>query len=91
MKTAKYPPLLNNIRNRGWNVDMLMVIIAGAQATTHTHSLNTLHDTLKISQSEIKQTCININTIAIQHAMSILLHKRQLKDNQPLPEFQDTP
>ena len=42
-----------------------MVFIAGAQATTHTHSLNTLHDTLKISQSEIKQTCININTIAI--------------------------
>jgi hypothetical protein len=34
-KTTKYQPLINNIIARGWNTAPLMVLAAGARATTH--------------------------------------------------------
>jgi hypothetical protein len=84
-KTAKYQPLLNSIQARGWNVAPILIIIAGAHATTHTHSITNFHKFFKIPLPTIKQSLQNINTIAIHHAMSILLHKRRLENNQSLP------
>ena len=84
-KTEKYQPLIDNITNRGWNVESLIVITAGAKATTHTPSIKNLEEKLKIPTKNIRQTFIDINTIAIQHAMSIILHKRRLENNELLP------
>jgi hypothetical protein len=90
-KINKYTPLLQDIQARGWQVAPLMVLTAGARATTHLSTMTILYDTLKIPKSNIKQTCTNINIIAIHHAMSILLHKRKLENNQPLPNTHNHP
>ena len=83
-KTEKYQPLIDNIANRGWNVEPLIIINVGARATTYTPSIKILEEKFKIPKETIKQTFIDINTIAIQHAMSIILHKRRLENNEPL-------
>ena len=84
-KTVKYQPLIDNITNRGRNVEPLMVITAGARATTHIYSMKSLEEKFNIPKETIRQTFTEINTIAIQHAMSIILHKRRLENNEPLP------
>ena len=84
-KTEKYQPLINNITNKGWNVELLIVITGGARATTHIPSMKILKEIFKIPKEIVKQTFTKINTIAIQHAMSIILHKRRLENNEPLP------
>ena len=83
-KIEKYQPLIDNITNRGWNVEPLIVITAGARATTHISSMKILKEKFKILKETIRQTFTEINTIAIQHAMSIILHKRRLENNEPL-------
>jgi hypothetical protein len=50
-----------------------------------------LEENLKIPMVTIKNTFKNINTIAIQYAMSILLHKRRIENHQPLPQNLDPP
>ena len=84
-KIEKYQPLIHNIINRGWNVEPLIVITAGAKATTHIPSMKILEEKFKIPKKIIRQTFTEINTIAIQHAMSIILHKMRLENNEPLP------
>jgi hypothetical protein len=84
-KINKYASLIHAIQARGWQVAPLMVLTAGARATTHISTMTLLHDTLHIPKLTIQQTCTNINIIAIHHAMSILLYKRKLENNQPLP------
>ena len=84
-KTEKYQSLIDNITNRGWNVEPLIIIIAGARAITHAPSLKILEEKFKIPTKNIRQTFIDINAIAIQHTMSIILHKRRLENNEPLP------
>jgi hypothetical protein len=90
-KINKYQLLLDELQAQNWTVAPLMVLTAGARASTHVSTMTLLHDKLKIPKPSIKQTCIKINNIAIHHAMSILLHKRHLKNNQPLPTSQDPP
>jgi hypothetical protein len=90
-KINKYTPLLQDIQARGWQVALLMVLTIRARATTHLSTVTILHDILKIPKSNIKQTCTNINIIAIHHAMSILLHKRKLENNQPLSNTHNHP
>ena len=68
-----------------------MVIIVGVRATTYIPSMTLLNENLKIPKLAIKQACININNIAIHHAISILLHKSRLKNNQPLPNLHNLP
>jgi hypothetical protein len=87
-KVARFQPFLSSIQARGWNVAPIMVIIAGAQATTHIPSIKKFHDTFKIPLPTIKIITQNINTLAIYHGMPILLHKRRLENNQPLPTTQ---
>jgi hypothetical protein len=50
-----------------------------------------LDNNLKIPMVTIKNTFKNINTIAIQYAMSILLHERRIENHQPLPQNLDPP
>ena len=83
-KTERYQPLINNINNRGWNVETI-VITTGARATTHIPSMKILEEKFKIPEKTIRRIFTKINTIAIEHAMSIILHKRRLKNNEPLP------
>jgi hypothetical protein len=85
-KINKYEPLLDNIQARGWKVAPLIVISAGVRGTTHVPAITQLKTTYKFSETLIKSTLTNINTIAIQHLSSIILHKRRLENNQPLPE-----
>jgi hypothetical protein len=88
-KTAKYQPFLNNIQARGWTVVPLIVITAGTQASTHTSSIKILHKTFGIPLPLIKQTLSNININAIYYAISILLHKQRIENNQPISTFQN--
>jgi hypothetical protein len=68
-----------------------MVLTAGARATSYISTMTLLHAHLHIPRPYIKQTCTNINIIAIYHAMSILLYKRKLENNQPLPDTHNHP
>jgi hypothetical protein len=90
-KANKYKPLIENIVARGWKIDPLIVITAGARAAAHIPSMRLLEDKFEIPMASIRHTFKNINTIAIQFAMSILLHKRRLENHQPLPQIQDPP
>ena len=83
-KTKKYQSLINNITNREWNVESLIVITASTRATTHISSMKILEEKFKILKKTIRQTFSEINTIAIQHAMYIILHKKRLENNEPL-------
>ena len=84
-KIEKYQPLIDHITNRGWNVEPYIVITASTRATTHIPSMKILAEKFKIPEKTIRQTFSEINTIAIQHAMSIILHQRRLENNKPLP------
>ena len=85
-KTQKYQPLINNITQQGWKVDPLIVISAGARRTTHTPSMKQLEQTFKLPQNSINHSTFKeINTISIQYANSILIHKRFIENNQAIP------
>jgi hypothetical protein len=90
-KNSKYKPLIDCIAARGWKVNPLIIIIAGARATTHIPSMKSLENKFKIPMPTIKNTFKNINTIAIKYAMTILLHKRRIENHQPLPQTLDPP
>jgi hypothetical protein len=82
---VEFQPLINDIIGVGWKVDPLIVITAGVRGTTHTPSMELLETNLKLPKTTIKHTFKEINTVAIQHAGSIILHKRKIENNQPLP------
>ena len=84
-KIIKYLPLIHDITNHGWKVDPILIITAGARGTTHIPPMQQLVKTFKLYETSIKRTFKAINTIAIQHAGSILLHKRRIENNQPIP------
>jgi hypothetical protein len=84
-KTRKYQPLINAITQQGWKIDPLIVITAGARGTTHAPSMKQLEQTFKIPKNNVDHTFKEINTIAIQYASSILLHKRRIENNQAIP------
>jgi hypothetical protein len=84
-KTQKYQPLIDNITEQGWKVDPIIVITAGARGTTHTPSMQKIITTFKIPENTVKHTFEAINTSAIYHAGSILLHKRRIENNQTIP------
>ena len=84
-KIEKYQPLIDNIANKGWKIDPLIVITAGARAATHIPSMDNIETTFKIPKQSIKNAFEAINVIAIQHAMSIILHKRRIENNEPIP------
>ena len=84
-KIQKYQPLIKDITHQGWKIDPLIVITAGARGTTHAPSIKQIEQTFKLHINPVKHTFKEINTIAIQYASSILLHKRRIENNQPIP------
>ena len=80
---------MDNIKTLGWNVDPLIVIVAGARATTFKPSLISLEDNFNISLEQIKKNFTAFNTIAIQYAMEILLTKQKLENKQTFLNFLD--
>jgi len=49
-----------------------------------TKLLVVLETKFKLPKTTIKHTFKEINTIAIQHIVSIILHQRKIENNQPL-------
>jgi hypothetical protein len=47
--------------------------------------MKTIEIIFKIPKINIKHTFEEINVIAIEYAMSIILHKRRIENNEPLP------
>ena len=79
IETEKYQSLINDIKTLGWNVDPLIVIVAGARANTFKPSMTSLSDNFNIFLEQIKKTFTAINTIAIQYPMKILSLSTNLK------------
>ena len=90
-KQLKYQPLLEDIKTYGWNIDPLIVITASVKGTTHSPSISALIKHCNMTKIDIIEIFVNINTIAIRYLTSIILHKRRLKNNQPLLNPYDPP
>ena len=56
LKERKYQALIDNVKNRGWNVEPLMVITAGARATFHIPSMKIIEEKFKIPKPSIRNT-----------------------------------
>ena len=52
-KTEKYQPLIDNITNRKWNVEPL-IVSEGTRATTHIPSMKILEEKFKIPKKTIR-------------------------------------
>jgi hypothetical protein len=81
-KTTKYEGLIENIKARGWKVDPLMVLSAGAQGSTHKNTISALKNLYTIPKTLIEPLVSQLNTNAIKYAMNILLYKTKLENNQ---------
>jgi hypothetical protein len=84
-KTEKYLGLINDIKARGCNVDPLITFTAGARGSTHKNTISELKRVFSLPKNIIEPMVSQINIIAIKYAMNILLFKRKLENNQPLP------
>ena len=76
---------LLSTRERGWKIELLIIVTAGAHAATHIPSMHSILKTFKISKTSTKNTFKEINVIAIQYAKTIQIHKHKIENNQPLP------
>jgi hypothetical protein len=84
-KTNKYLGLINDIKARDWNVDPLITLTAGARGSTHKNTISELKWAFSLPKNIIEPMVSQLNIIAIKYAMNILLFKRKLENNQPLP------
>jgi hypothetical protein len=82
-KTDKYLGLINDIKARGWNVDPLIILTAGARGSTHKNTIS--KQAFSLPKNIIEPMVSKLNIIAIKYAMNILLFKRKLENNQALP------
>jgi hypothetical protein len=84
-KRDKYLELINDIKARGWNVDPLITLTAGARGSTHKNTILKLKRAYSLPKNIIDPMVSQLNIIAIKFAMNILLFKRKLENNQLLP------
>jgi hypothetical protein len=84
-KTDKYLGLINDIKAKGWNVDPLITLTAGARGSTHKNTISKLKRVYSLAKNIIEPMVSQLNIIAIKYAMNILLLKRNLENNQLLP------
>jgi hypothetical protein len=84
-KTVKYEGLLESIKARGWKVDPLLVLTAGARGSTHKNTISALKNLYIIPKTIIEPLVSQLNTNSIKYAMNILLYKRKLENNQQVP------
>jgi hypothetical protein len=84
-ETRKYQRLIDDIKTKGWNVDPFLILIARAWGSTHKSTNTKLKNTYTIPKTLIEPMVFQINVNAIKYAMHILLYKRKLENNQPMP------
>jgi hypothetical protein len=84
-KIDKYLGLINDIKTRGWKVDPLITLTASARGSTHKNTISELKRAYSLPKNIIEPMVSQLNIIAIKYAMNILLFKRKLENNQPLP------
>jgi hypothetical protein len=84
-KIAKYEGLIEDIKARGWKVDPLLVLTTGAQGSTHKTTISALKNLYTMPKTLIEPRVSQLNTNTIKYAMNILLYKRKLENNQPVP------
>jgi ribonuclease HI len=84
-KTDKYAGLINDIKARGWNVDPLITLTAGAIGSTHKNTISEIKRAFSLPKNIIEPMVSQLNIFAFKYAMNILLVKRKLENNQPLP------
>ena len=84
-KIAKYEGLIEDIKARGWQVDPFLVLTTGARGSTHKNTIFALKNLYTISKTLIESMVSQLNTNAIKYAMNILLYKKKLENNQPVP------
>jgi hypothetical protein len=84
-KTIKYEGLIDDIKARGWKVDPLLVLIVGSRGSTYKTTISALKNLYSIPKTIIEPIVSQLNTNAIKYAMNILLYKRKLENNQPVP------
>jgi hypothetical protein len=84
-KTEKYQELINDIKARGWNVDPLITLTTRARGSTHKNTISELKHAYSLPKNIIEPMVSQLNMIAIKYAMNILLVKRKLENNQPIP------
>jgi hypothetical protein len=84
-KFDKYLGLINDIKARGWNVDPLITLTAGARGSTHKNTITELKRAYSLPKDIIEPMVSQLNIISIKYAMNILLFKIKLENNQPLP------
>jgi hypothetical protein len=82
---VKYEGLLESIKVRGWKVDPLLVLTAGARGSTHKNTISILKNLYIIPKTVIEPLVSQLNTNVIKYAMNILLYKRKLENNQQVP------
>ena len=63
----------------------LITLIAGARGSTHKNTISELKRIFSLPKNITEPVVSQINIIAIKYAMNILLFKRKLENNQPLP------
>ena len=76
-KHAKYDPLIESVRNLGWQTNPLITITASVRGAIHEHSINKLPN-LKIPKNSIKALVKNIHQNAIKYLTYFVLNKRKL-------------
>jgi hypothetical protein len=84
-KKDKYIGLINDIKARGWKVDSLITLTAGARGSMHKNTVSELKRAYSLPKNIIEPMVSQLNIIAIKYVMNILLFKRKLENNQPLP------
>jgi hypothetical protein len=84
-KTRKYQGLIDAIKAKGWNVDPLLTLTAGARGSTHKSTITDLKNTYTMPKALIEPMVFQLNINAIKYAMHILLYKQKLEKNQLVP------
>jgi hypothetical protein len=66
-------------------VDPLITLTAGARGNTHKNTISELKRAYALPKNIIEPMVSQLNIISIKYAMNILLFKRKIENNQPLP------
>jgi hypothetical protein len=74
-KFDKYLGLINDMKAKGWNVDPLIILTAGAIGSTHKNTISELKRAYSLPKNIIEPMVSQLNIIAIKYAMNILLFK----------------
>jgi hypothetical protein len=88
-KIVKYENLINDIKAQGWNIDPILILTVRARGCTHKKFIIEKKRIYKIPKQQIKILAEQININAIRYSMNMLLCKRKLENNQPVPVLPD--